>query len=123
MRSLLLSLLLASAAFAAKAADDKPVVGTWKVHINIAGNESDVACTFNQKDSELTGSCKGEQGPINITGKVEGKKVSWTYKIEYNGSPLTLIYGGNLDSDEKMSGTVKVDEFSVEGDFTATLSK
>ena len=124
MKSLIFSVLLASAAVATSAADDASVTGTWKVHNSIAGNESDMTCTVSQKDKDLTGSCQGEQGSVAITGKVDDKKVSWTYKSEYNGGPITLKYSGDVaDSADKISGTVTVEEYSVDGDFTATISK
>lgn len=44
------------------------------------------------------------------------------YKSEYNGSPLTVKYDGALQSN-KITGTVNVEEYGVDGDFTATLSK
>ena len=123
MKSLLFPLLFASAAIAVSAADSPSLTGTWNIHNNIAGNESDMACNFTQKDKDLTGTCKGEQGSVNINGKIEDKKVSWVYKSEYNGGPITLTYGGNLDSGDKISGTVRVEEYGVEGEFTANASK
>ena len=58
-----------------------------------------------------------------ISGKVDNQKVNWTYKSEYNGSPITLSYAGSVDSNNKMRGTVTVEEYSVEGDFTAVQSR
>jgi len=40
-----------------------------------------------------------------------------------NGGPLTLIYDGALEANDKIRGTVKVEEYSVEGEFTASLAK
>lgn len=123
MKSLLLSFLLASAAALAPAADNPSLNGKWQVHSSIAGNDSDQACTFTQKDSDLTGSCTSDKGTVNITGRVDGKKVTWSYKSEYEGTPLTVSYEGTLDSANKITGDVNVPEFSAQGDFTATPSK
>ena len=117
MRNLLL--LLAATTFAV-AADDSAFSGKWQVTQNIAGNESTQTCTFTQKGNDLTGSCNGQQGTLQISGKVDDKKVSWSFKTEYNGSPLTVKYAGAMDAQKKISGTVLVEEFSVSGDFTAT---
>jgi hypothetical protein len=116
-------LLLVSAAALATAADNAPLSGKWQIHNSIAGNESDQACTFTQKDSDLSGTCTSDNGNVNVTGKIDGKKVTWTYKSEYNGSPLTVNYEGTVNSDNKISGSVSVPEFSADGDFTATPSK
>jgi hypothetical protein len=124
MRTLFLSALLASAAVASLAADNASVGGKWKIHNNIVGNESDVECTFTQNGNDLTGSCTSDQGTVKTTGKVDGMKVTWSYDSEYNGTPLTLNYSGTLGSAaDKFSGTVSVEQFGVDGDFTATQEK
>jgi len=105
------------------AADNVSVDGKWRVHDSIAGNESDSDCTFVQKAAELTGTCKTDQGSVTIAGKVDGKKVKWSYKSEFNGSPLTVVHEGTLSADNKITGTASVPEYSVDGDFTATQAK
>ena len=116
-------IFLMSATVLAIAADNASLSGKWQIHNNIAGNESDHACTFTQKNSDLTGECSSDKGTVKITGKVDGKKVTWTYKSDYNGSPLTVNYEGTVSSENKISGSVSVPEFSADGDFTATPSK
>ena len=74
MRRLLLSMLLASAASVSLAADNASLSGKWKVHSNVAGNESDLECTFTQKDNDLSGTCTTDGGDKNLTGKVDGTK-------------------------------------------------
>jgi len=123
MRTLILSVLLASAAVTSMAADKTSLTGKWKIHQSVAGNESDSDCTFTQKDNDLTGSCTADSGSGKITGKVDAEKVSWSYQSEYNGSPLTVKYEGKVDSAGKISGSVSVEQFSVDGDFTATPVK
>lgn len=123
MKCLLLSVFFASAAISAAAADSPSMNGNWKVHIDISGNEADVTCSFTQKDADLSGTCTGEHGTSNVTGTVTDKKVKWTYKSQYNDSPITLTYTGTLTAADKASGTVDVQEYGAEGDFTATATK
>jgi hypothetical protein len=123
MNKIFLSFLLAYAHVAISATDNPSLSGTWQIHNNIAGNESERACTFAQSGNELTGTCPSERGPVNLTGKVDEKKISWTYKSEYDGTPITVKYQGRLDSAKKIVGTVSVAEYGAEGEFTATLSK
>jgi hypothetical protein len=124
MRTLFLSALLASAAVASLAADNATVSGKWKIHNSIVGNESDVECTFIQKGNDLTGSCTSDQGTVKAMGKVDGMKVTWSYDSEYNGTPLTVSYSATLESTaDKFAGTVSVEQFGVDGDFTATQEK
>lgn len=99
------------------------ITGKWKVHNSISGSESDQDCTLSQNGKELTGSCKGDNGEVKVTGSVDDKKVTWKYDSEYNGSPLTLTYTGTLDDSGSIKGEVNVDPYGVTGDFTATPVK
>lgn len=123
MKTFVLSLLLATASALAFGADAPSVAGKWSVHTSIAGNESDMLCTFAVKDNEVTGTCSGQLGDNPITGKVDGAKVAWGIKSEYNGGPLTLNYQGTLDPASGIRGTVTVVEYGVDGDFAATPAK
>ncbi|HEV2486546.1 MAG TPA: hypothetical protein VGT08_13520 [Terracidiphilus sp.] len=117
MKKLAVTLLMASA-FAFAQAQDSSVTGKWKIHSSIAGNESDATCTFAQSGNDLSGTCPGPQGEVKFTGKLDGKKVIWSYQMDYNGSPLTMKYEATLDAG-KMTGTVTVDPFGVSGDMSA----
>jgi len=108
---------------AAIAADGPSISGNWQVAISVGGNDRDQSCTFTQKERELTGTCKTDRGDVKISGTVEDKKVSWTYKSEYSGMPLTVSFKGARDSDETIKGAVIVEEMGFEGEFTATRSK
>lgn len=96
--------------------------GKWQVHQNISGNESDQTCLFTQNGEEFTGTCETANGKVQIAGKIKDSKVTWTFKSEYNGTPLTVNYNGALEAN-KITGIVAVPEFSVDGDFTATQAK
>lgn len=123
MKNLLLTLSLASASLAGAAAENAPFSGKWAVHTSIAGNEVDQDCTFQQEGGVLSGSCTSERGSVEIKGKAEGNAVSWEYKSEYSGTPLVVAYKGKLGEDAKIQGSVSVDAFSVEGEFTAARGK
>jgi hypothetical protein len=105
------------------AADGPSLTGKWRVHNSISGNESDQICTFTQKDAGISGNCTSERGTVEITGKLDGNKITWSYKSEYEGTPLTVNYQGVMDAAAKISGSVSVPEFSADGDFTATPEK
>ncbi len=123
MRHLILTAFLTAAAALAPAAENASVAGKWLVHSSIAGNENDQTCTFTQQEGELAGACESERGSRKIAGKVDGKTVTWSYKTEYNGDPLTVTYKAVLETAGKFSGTVTVEEMSIAGEFTATQAK
>jgi hypothetical protein len=118
MRSSLALLALAAAAGLVPAQTNPSISGKWKIHTSMV-QQSDSTCTFTQSGPELIGACDGDNGKFNIAGKVDGNKVTWSFKTEYNGSPLTVSYQGTLESGSKISGSSFVEEMSLGGDFTA----
>jgi hypothetical protein len=118
MKPTLVLLVLAATSGLVHAQTAPSINGKWKIH-TVMVQESDSTCTFTQKDKELTGACEGDKGKFNVTGKADGNKFTWSYKTDYNGSPLTISYDGKLGSDAKMSGSASVAEMSLDGDFTA----
>lgn len=119
MKKIAVIALLASAFALAQGQDNtSSVTGKWKIHSSIAGNDSDAICTFAQAGNDLTGTCPGPGGEAKLIGKIDGKKVSWSFQMDYNGSPLTMKYEGTLDAG-KITGTVTVDPYGVSGDMTA----
>jgi hypothetical protein len=124
MRASILAVVLASTSVLALAADNASIGGKWKFHTSVAGNESDMLCTITQENAALTGNCKADGPEGKLTGKVDGKNITLKYESEYNGSPVTSNYTGTLDSEaKKITGTINVVEFSVDGDFTAVPEK
>ncbi|PYR94191.1 MAG: hypothetical protein DMF84_06485 [Acidobacteria bacterium] len=119
----LLLIALAMAPTVAVTAQPVSVDGRWEVNANVGGTASDLDCTFTQKDTELTGNCGLEQAPHAITGKVDGKTVSWQFNTPYEGQTLTAVYSGTLESPDKIVGTVDVQPIGVSGDFTARRVK
>ena len=120
MKKSFIATLFVFATMPVLAAGSSGVSGKWKVHNNIAGNESDQDCTFVQTDKVLTGSCKGDNSEVKITGTIDGKKITWKFDSEYNGTPLTLTYTGTLDDSGDIQGDVQVDPMGVTGDFKAS---
>jgi len=123
MRPLFLVFLLAAVAVLVPAADDSSIAGNWQVHTSAAGREGKADCALVQKSGELTGTCTTDRGTVPIAGKVEGKRVTWTYKTDSEGGPVTVVFDGTAESADKMAGKVTALEFSIEGEFTATRSK
>lgn len=113
-------LLLATSAFGAAATN---IAGQWKVHNSVAGNESDQDCTFAVAEKKITGSCKSEDRTVDVTGNVDGNKVTWKYDFDFNGSNLTIVYTATLGETEKVAGEIEVQPMGVKGEFTAAPAK
>ena len=118
-RSALLVLLLANFAFAADS-----VSGNWKIDGDVVGNPVKESCTLKLDADKVTGSCKGMgDKDWEVTGTVDGQKVTFQHGGEYNGDALTMIYKGTIDDSGVLKGTIDVKPFDVAGDFTATKEK
>jgi hypothetical protein len=116
--------LLALCALALSLAADTPsITGKWKVLTSVSGTDEESVCSFSQKDSVVTGNCTSERGTFEINGKVDGDKVTWSYKSQYEGTPLTVNYAGAMASARVMKGSVQVPEFGAAGEFTANRSE
>ena len=122
MKSVLILPLVLAGGFVLQA-QSAPVTGTWTVASAVSGNQSEQTCTFTQKEAELSGTCKGERGSVDITGKVNGTAVRWQFDIDYEGQKLTPIYTGTLESADKIVGGVTVQGMGVDGEFTATRAR
>jgi hypothetical protein len=122
MKALLVLLLLTGAALA-PAADTAPLNGKWQIYIRIADREASATCTFVQTGNDLAGECTSDRGTEKVTGKVEDTKVTW----KSTGGTVTLSYTGTLGKTADMAGfvagSVLVEEYGVEGEFTATQAK
>jgi len=119
MRMLLIAILAAVIIAPANAADSASLSGNWQVHVTIGDYDNQIVCSFTQKDQALTGTCGTDNGPVQITGTVNGNKVTWSYKTEYNNGPVTPAYDGTWDLAGKITGTINVPELNASGDFSA----
>jgi hypothetical protein len=101
-------------------AADPALAGVWKVEGDVSGTPVNRTCTFEQEGNKLTGKCALEGAPAaDLTGEVDGDKVSFKYNVEYNGDTLTLVYTGKITSPTEFKGTFDVQPMAASGDFTA----
>jgi hypothetical protein len=93
----ILFLLLATAAWAAD------VTGTWKGDVSTPdGNSFSLTYTFKQDGAKLTGTVLSPQGdtlPLD-NGKVDGDKISFSVKVDMNGTPAVFSSDGTINGDE-----------------------
>ena len=97
-------------------AQSRSLAGDWQLHISVSGNESDVPCTFTLEEKQLAGTCKDF---TQVKGTVDGQRVTWGMKGTHDGSPITLTFAGKLDKENRIAGSVMVEEYGVDGTFVA----
>jgi hypothetical protein len=94
------------------------VTGDWKIDGDIAGNALALTCSLKQEDAKLSGKCVNATNNINspVTGKVDGKTVTFQFDFNYSGMAMTMSFTGSNDTDTSMKGSVEV--MGAEGSFT-----
>jgi hypothetical protein len=104
--NLVLGLALVSAWLApsaARGADDKiDVTGVWNLEVDIGGQTGTPKFTFKQDGEKLTGKYKGQFGEAEVTGKLKGKDIEFTFELEGGNK---VVYKGTVDKDT-MKGDV-----------------
>ena len=76
--------------------------GTWKVSARVGHNKGTAIFEFFQNDDgSLRGTYTGLVGSANLTGKVDGQRVEFSFHSQQGGR---VTYVGSRDGDE-MSGT------------------
>ncbi|MBI3836687.1 MAG: hypothetical protein HY288_01970 [Planctomycetia bacterium] len=87
----------------ARGAEDKiDVTGTWNVEVDLGGQTGAPVFTFKQEGEKVTGKYKGQFGEAEVTGKVKGKEIEFTFEIQGGGK---VVYNGTIDKDT-MKGKV-----------------
>jgi hypothetical protein len=112
--------LFLSIALCALAAD---INGKWVAQVpGRDGQTRETTYNFKADGATLTGTMSGFQGnQINISdGKVDGDKIAFVVKMEFNGNAIEMKYSGVVAGDEiKMKRSTQ----RGEQEFTAKRSK
>lgn len=102
------SLVLGSPAVAA---DEKvDVTGVWNVEIEIAGQTGMPVFTLKQDGEKITGKYKGQFGDADVTGKVKGNEIEFSFEAQ--GAKIT--YTGTVDKDTMKGKANYADQASGE---------
>lgn len=100
------------------AADEKiDVTGTWEVEVDLGGNSGNPVFTFKQEGEKLTGKYKGQLGEADVTGKIKGKEIEFTFSTDAGKA----VYTGTVEKDT-MKGKAKYGE-ELSGTFTGKKKK
>ena len=83
--------------------------GNWKITINTPMGARTVDATIKTNGNTFTGSTSSDMGSQDITGTVDGNKLTWSFDIT-NPMPMKLEFDANVDGD-KMTGNVKLGMF------------
>ena len=95
------------------------LTGTWEVTIEIAGQTGAPEFILKQQGDKLSGKYKGQFGEADVTGKVKGNEVEFSFELEDGGK---VVYSGTIEEADVMKG--KADYAGqAEGEWTAKRKK
>ena len=94
------------------------MTGTWAFEVQSTAGTGTPTMVFKQAGEKLSGSYSGLLGEAPLAGTLTGKNVTFTINVNVQGTDLTVVYTGTVDSAATMKGTVKLGDLG-EGTFTA----
>ena len=85
------------------------VDGSWDCVVKSPLGDQKMTLTVNSTGSDFTGAVSGAMGSMDVTGTVEGNKVSWKQSMTVP-MPMTLDCEATIDGDT-LTGTVGAGAF------------
>ena len=80
--------------------------GEWIFDVQTDAGAGSPTFIFKQDGEKLTGTYKGVFGESNLTGTVSGKTVKFSFDADAQGTPITITYEGEVDSNSQITGKV-----------------
>jgi hypothetical protein len=81
------------------------MTGTWMLEVDVQGQVTTPQMTLQQNGTELTGHYTSPTlGETDVTGTVEGSKVSVVFDIDVQGQSATVSYIGTVGADGVWAG-------------------
>ncbi len=79
------------------------VAGDWTFSISSPEGDFDLPVTITQEGETLALVGRGEFSPLVMTGALEGSEVSWSWDLDFQGTPLDVVLAGTV-MEGSMSG-------------------
>jgi len=97
------------------------VTGKWLFTVTTDAGSGTPTVTFTQTGDSLTGHYSSQMlGEADFKGTVKEQKITFAFRVEVQGTTLTVTYSGTLEGADSMKGTV---EFSGMGSGTFTAKR
>src|SRR5215831_12722561 len=96
------------------------ISGKWTFQVETQLGSGSPTFVFKQAGEKLTGTYTGAFGAAELTGKVTGDDIEFTFEALIQDQKSKIVYKGKIDAAGKMKGTV---EFSGLGSGSWTGSK
>jgi hypothetical protein len=103
---------------AAGQASKVDVTGKWIFAVETAAGAGTPTMTLKQDGEKLTGHYSGQLGEADLTGTVKAQDIKITFTVDAQGTQITCVYTGTVDSKDSMKGKVELVGLG-DGTFTA----
>ena len=100
--SLVIALVLGSLSVSAQAPN---VTGKWIFDVQTDAGSGTPTITLKQDGEKLTGHYSGQLGENDITGTIQGNKITFGFSGDFGGQAAKVTYTGTVEKDT-MKGTV-----------------
>lgn len=98
-------------AFSSPASAQVDMTGTWDFDVDVQGSVTHPSMTLEQNGTAITGTYSSETlGQADVTGTVEGNRVTVTFEVDVGGQGGTVSYSGTINAAGLWSG-----DFSLAG--------
>lgn len=113
-RSFLATLFVLSAAMAGPwlgpvdliAQEKFDLTGEWVFEVVTEAGGGSPSFVFKQTGEKLAGKYKGAFGEADLTGTVTGKTVKFSFNADAQGTAITVVYEGEIESNSAIKGKV-----------------
>jgi hypothetical protein len=96
------------------------MTGTWALTVDVDGAISNPELVLVQSGMTITGRYVSAQlGETDVTGTVEGTRVTLTFEVDLGGQALAGEYAGTVDAEGVWTGTLDLSGLAS-GTFSAT---
>lgn len=82
------------------------LTGEWVFDVVTEAGGGSPSFVFKQTGEKLTGKYKGAFGEADLTGTVTGKTMKFSFNADAQGTAITVVYEGEIESNSSIKGKV-----------------
>jgi len=95
------------------------VTGKWLFNVTTNAGTGTPSVTFKQQGDSITGHYSSQTlGEADLKGTVKDRKINFNFRVEIQGTTLTVTYSGTVEGNDAMKGTIDIGGQAT-GTFTA----
>ena len=95
------------------------VTGKWLFNVTTNAGTGTPTVTFKQQGDSITGHYSSQTlGEADLKGTVKDRKINFNFRVEIQGTTLTVTYSGTVEGNDAMKGTIDIGGQAT-GTFTA----